>query len=102
VNSKRENAAPKAAAGFSAVVRGRVQGVGYRYFVLECARALGLSGYVRNLPGGAVNVVAAGPRESLERLLESLHRGPFLARVDDIAVAWAPPSAPQGEFHIRS
>ena len=88
--------------GFEAVVRGRVQGVGYRFFVLERARALKLGGHVGNLPDGAVHVVAAGPSESLERFLENLRKGPFLARVDDIAVTWGPPAAPPGEFGIRT
>ena len=78
-----------------------MQGVGYRNFVLARARALGLSGYVRNLPGGAVNVVATGPRQALDTLLESLRRGPFLARVDDVDVAWGPQSTPPGEFRIE-
>ena len=95
------NQAENATSGFDAVVRGRVQGVGYRYFVLERARALKLSGHVSNLPDGAVHVVAAGPRECLERLLASLRKGPFMARVDDVSVAWGRPNAPGGTFEIR-
>ena len=88
-------------AGFNAVIRGRVQGVGYRFFVLHSARALKLGGCVNNLPDGAVHVVASGPRPSLERLLASLRSGPPLARVDDVAVTWGSPVAPTGEFAIR-
>ena len=63
---------PAAEASLRAVVRGRVQGVGYRDFVYMRARFLGLCGYVRNLPGmRSVEVVAEGERESLEQLLES-------------------------------
>jgi len=87
--------------GFDAVVRGHVQGVGYRFFVLERARTLKLRGYVGNLPDGAVRVVAAGPRRSLELLLESLRKGPFMARVNDVAVTWGLPATPPGEFGIR-
>ena len=96
------NRAQDTTAGFNAVVRGRVQGVGYRYFVLDRARTLRLGGYVSNLPDGAVHVVAAGPREFLDRLLESLRKGPFMARVDDIAVTWGLPAVPSGEFGIRT
>jgi len=87
--------------GFNAVVRGRVQGVGYRFFVLHRARTLKLGGYVSNLPDGAVHIAASGPRPSLERLLASLRSGPPLASVDDVAVTWGPPVAPTGEFAIR-
>jgi len=52
-----------------ASVRGQVQGVGYRYFVIEKARALGLGGYVRNERNGGVEVLSQGPRPALERLL---------------------------------
>ena len=83
------------------MIRGRVQGVGYRFYVIERARTLKLGGHVGNLPDGAVHVLAAGPRESLELLLKDLRSGPFLARVDDITVTWGPPAAAPGEFGIR-
>lgn len=63
------------------VVSGRVQGVGFRYFVLREARALGLSGWVRNLPNGAVEVVAAGDEIPLNTLEGRLWHGPPHARV---------------------
>ena len=53
--------------GFTGTVAGRVQGVGFRYFVARSARGLGLSGYVRNLPDGTVEVAASGNRASLGR-----------------------------------
>ena len=90
------------ASGFDAVVRGRVQGIGYRFYVLERARALKLGGYVSNLPDGAVHVVASGERVALEQLLADIRKGPFLARVDDIALTWGLPAAESpGEFCIR-
>lgn len=64
------------------VVSGRVQGVGFRYYVLREAQRLGLSGYVRNLRDGRVEVVAAGSEEKLGRLEALLWRGPVMARVD--------------------
>ena len=53
--------------GFTGTVAGRVQGVGFRYFVARSARGLGLSGYVRNLPDGTVEVAAVGNRAALGR-----------------------------------
>ena len=59
-----------------ASVRGRVQGVGFRYFVLREADYLGLDGYVANERDGSVHVVAEGRTEALDALLERLHEGP--------------------------
>jgi acylphosphatase len=57
-------------------VRGRVQGVGYRYFAQKAATGLGLTGYARNLDDGRVEVYAAGPREKLDELSGRLRHGP--------------------------
>ena len=73
----------------TATVRGRVQGVGFRMFVLDAARRLGLTGYVRNLPDRSVHVSAHGSREALERLLGLLYRGPAGAKVTAVDSAWA-------------
>jgi acylphosphatase len=64
-----------------AVVRGRVQGVGFRWFVREHARGLGVKGWVRNHADGSVEVAAEGDAASLDRLRECLARGPTGARV---------------------
>jgi acylphosphatase len=63
------------------LVRGRVQGVGFRYFAQKSAQTLGLSGYARNLDDGRVEVYAAGPPEKLAELAPLLHRGPRWAEV---------------------
>jgi acylphosphatase len=63
------------------LIRGRVQGVGYRYFAQREATALGLPGYVRNLDDGRVEVYAAGPENKLDELAGRLHRGPRWAEV---------------------
>jgi len=97
-----ENPAPDAAGGFTAIVRGVVQGVGFRFFVRYRADALGLSGFVANLPDGAVRVSAAGRRETLELLLDSLRQGPPHSRVDEVAVTWGPGNASPGGFEIRA
>ena len=68
-------------------VTGRVQGVGFRWFVLHTARKLGLRGYARNLPNGSVNVVAAGTRGAITRLHAALLEGPPLAHVMDVQAA---------------
>jgi acylphosphatase len=62
-------------------VRGRVQGVGYRYFAQHSATALGLAGYTRNLNDGRVEVYAAGPPDKLSDLAAALHKGPRFADV---------------------
>lgn len=72
------------------LVTGRVQGVWYRATTRAEARDLGLRGWVRNLPDGRVEVLAEGPRGALEALLAWCHRGPPLARVDQIQVTWEP------------
>ncbi|MFQ5809249.1 MAG: acylphosphatase [Armatimonadota bacterium] len=71
-----------------AIVTGRVQGVNFRYHTVIKARRLGIVGYVRNLPGGEVEVEAEGEREPLERLLEFLHRGPSHAHVRGVGTTW--------------
>ncbi|GBD33363.1 MAG: hypothetical protein KatS3mg081_0449 [Gemmatimonadales bacterium] len=66
------------------VIYGLVQGVGFRWFVKRRADRLGLKGWVRNLPGGQVEVVAEGPEETLRELEEILKKGPPAARVDRV------------------
>jgi acylphosphatase len=65
-------------------IGGRVQGVGFRWFVREEARRLGLSGWVTNLPSGEVEVRAGGERSSLERLRRALQVGPSGAQVERV------------------
>jgi acylphosphatase len=66
------------------LVRGRVQGVGFRWYVRELARKLGLSGWVRNCPDGAVEIAAEGSEESLQRLQRELRIGPPGAVVSSV------------------
>lgn len=66
------------------VVSGRVQGVGFRWFVASRATQLALHGWVRNLPNGQVEVVAAGNPDGVARLGEGLRAGPRLARVESV------------------
>jgi acylphosphatase len=66
-------------------VRGRVQGVGFRWFVREAARRAGLAGWVRNLADGSVEVTASGSEQALAYLVAAVRRGPDRARVDHVA-----------------
>jgi acylphosphatase len=66
------------------IVSGRVQGVGFRWWVREQAAALGLAGSVRNLPEGTVAVEAVGPPDLLDRFEALLWQGPPAARVDQV------------------
>ena len=75
-------------------VTGIVQGVGFRWFVRERARRLGLSGWVRNLSDGSVEVVASGDAHQLEFLMGELRRGPAGARVDQILPVDEQPDEP--------
>ncbi len=66
------------------LIKGMVQGVGFRYFVQHKATALGLSGWVRNLDDGAVEVYASGSGERLSDLAGALHQGPRMAQVRSV------------------
>jgi acylphosphatase len=70
------------------IVRGRVQGVGFRYFVVQQAQARELVGWVRNLGNGDVEAWAEGPRPQLEDFLDALRQGPPLARVQSATPTW--------------
>jgi acylphosphatase len=72
-----------------AVVEGHVQGVGFRYFVQECASRLDLTGWVRNQYTGEVELTAEGSRERLERLLDLLRQGPSRSIVTNVKSDWS-------------
>jgi acylphosphatase len=84
-----------------AYVYGRVQGVGFRYFVIRKAHTLALRGYTRNESDGSVEVLAQGPRPALERLLAFLRQGPAGAQVRDVRVTWGKPNEHLSGFHVR-
>ena len=85
------------------IVSGRVQGVGFRFFVKEAARREDLRGWVQNLPDGQVEVCAEGDVEALDRLEERLRRGPASARVARVFSEPLEPAgrARDGSFEIR-
>ncbi len=82
------------------VVAGDVQGVGFRFFLVREAHALGLRGWVRNRADGTVEFVAEGPRPELERLLQAAHRGPRSAEVADVKAEWAPATGGLDAFDL--
>jgi acylphosphatase len=81
-------------------VRGRVQGVGYRYFVERAAAELGLAGYARNLDDGRVEIYAAGSQKRLAELAGWLHKGPLWSDVRGVEELEAPVLNYFG-FHIE-
>lgn len=83
------------------VVRGRVQGVGFRWFVEREAHTLGISGWVRNNFDGSVEVLAMGTREQLSGLRSRLQQGPRAARVDKVEESEAQPVAGLNTFRIE-
>ena len=85
-----------------ATVTGMVHGVGFRYFVLREAMDAGLEGWVANLSGGRVRVVAEGPRPDLDVLLDRLREGPPAAIVDHVSEAFMPATGTLGPFTVRS
>lgn len=88
-------------ARLQAVVHGRVQGVNFRYYTQRRASSLDLTGYVRNLWDGTVEVVAEGPRQSLEELLAFLRVGPRAALVTQVDTEWPGPAGTFTHFEVR-
>jgi acylphosphatase len=87
-------------ASYRYLVRGRVQGVGYRYYVMREASALGVAGFARNLADGSVEVVAEAADEVMEMFEDRLRQGPSFASVKALDRTAIPARGDQG-FHIR-
>jgi acylphosphatase len=87
------------------LIAGRVHGVGFRYFVQQRGAQQGVRGWVRNLAGGMVEVLASGDAAALDRLEAALREGPPLSRVDRVDVhdvSQTPPADIPDGFEIRS
>lgn len=84
------------------MVSGRVQGVGFRFFVVECAQNLGIKGWVRNTWDGKVELAAEGPRTKLEILRESVRQGPPSSFVTDVQESWEPAGGQFSRFYVAS
>ena len=83
------------------IVRGRVQGVGFRWYVEREAHILQIAGWVRNNHDGSVEVLAMGTRDQLAGLRSRLQEGPRAARVDNVEEAEAEPVAGLNSFQVR-
>ena len=83
------------------LVRGRVQGVGFRWFVEREAHILQIAGWVRNNPDSTVEVFAQGTREQLAGLHSRLREGPRAARIDEVEISDAEPVTGLSSFQIR-
>ncbi|HXI81337.1 MAG TPA: acylphosphatase [Verrucomicrobiae bacterium] len=97
-----DRAASEPIARLEATVRGRVQGVGFRYYVLRKAAQLGLTGWVANELDGSVHCVVEGPAEDLDRLEELLRRGPMGAVVERVQVVRMPGTGRFERFEVRA
>lgn len=87
--------------GLRVVVRGLVQGVSFRYFVVREARSRGVTGYVCNLPDyRSLETVAEGPREALMQLLERLKQGPPSSRVEHVETQWLEAAGACQDFDV--
>ena len=85
----------------SVQIEGRVQGVGFRNFTQMRARQLGVTGWVRNEADGSVRLEAEGPRAALEELLDAVHNGPRMARVESVDADWADATDEFDVFRVR-
>lgn len=86
--------------GAKIMVSGYVQGVGYRYFALDAAAALGVKGYVRNIAGGKVEVYAEGEKSLIEELIGKLRQGPFNSQVSDVDVTYVEAENKYADFSL--
>ena len=84
-----------------AIIEGRVQGVGFRYFVEQNAVALGLAGWVRNRWDGTVELTAEGDHQALEKLMAALFRGPRASLVTNIKPQWSSATGEFAGFRVR-
>jgi acylphosphatase len=84
------------------IIEGYVQGVGFRAFVIDQARKVGVTGWARNRWDTSVEVCAEGERSILERFLEALKRGPAAAHVREVHAEWQTASGEFADFRMRS
>ncbi len=84
-----------------ALVEGNVQGVGFRYFVIMCSEELQLTGWVRNLWDGRVEVMAEGMKPMLEILIKRLQEGPRSAQVTKVNLKWQTATNEFNDFNVR-
>ena len=86
----------------TAYAKGRVQGVGYRYLVTDCARVTGVSGFAKNMPDGSVMIVAEGSNDALDEFLKMIKaEGDQVIRIDTLEVTRSEPTGEFSGFGIR-
>ncbi len=85
----------------NAIVKGYVQGVGYRFFTVRKALGYGITGWVKNLRDGNVQVVAEGERSIVEEFIKDLKVGPYSANVTDIEIKWEEYTGEFQTFEVR-
>jgi len=83
------------------LISGKVQGVGYRFFVSDTARSLGLTGWVRNNPDGTVESEADGEKDAVENFIEQIRENHPWARIDGIKIVWADFDGKNKNFNIK-
>ncbi|MBN1271559.1 MAG: acylphosphatase [Candidatus Aminicenantes bacterium] len=84
------------------LVKGRVQGVSFRYYTQKWALSLGINGWVRNLADGRVEILVEGKMEDLEELVARTKKGPPIAYVEKVEVDWQPYRGEFSEFRVRN
>lgn len=82
------------------IISGRVQGVSFRAYARDKARAGGVEGWVRNMPDGRVEAVFEGTRPAVQRMVTWCYSGPALAAVEKVDVTWEEPTGKEGSFAI--
>ena len=83
-----------------AIVKGRVQGVGFRFFAERTAEKFSVNGWVRNLPNGDVEILGQGTKEQLEKFIAHIRQGPRSSMVVDIETVWRSPTRIYEYFSI--
>jgi acylphosphatase len=82
------------------LIAGMVQGVGFRYYTYQKAQQLRITGWVKNLPDGRVEVLAEGEQSVLEELISELKTGPSFSSVRDIEITWSEPTGQYSSFEV--
>jgi acylphosphatase len=82
-------------------LQGRVQGVSFRYYTMQEARSLGLTGWVRNLWDGRVEVLLDGDEDAVKQMVEWCKRGPPSADVEDVEITWEESTTEFNNFRVR-
>ena len=84
-----------------AVIKGKVQGVGFRMIVKKHADSLSIPGFVQNLDNGDVEICAQGSKKDLELLMNKVKKNPGMGRVDKVSVLFEDPKNPYSSFEIK-